>query len=246
MIVVEAEDSFLLITQPDHAHLSGELLGLWRAGGVPEHPRRPDLVFAAREHDNGWRETDAAPRWDRERNRPYDFLTTPREERIELWQRGTARFAGERPYAALLITHHALQLHRVHRDRQGEGWGDFMDYLKELERGLIEATGVSPEELAADYRLLDLADLISLAACNRWSEPFGRHGLRGSFRDGTVFLDPLPLAGATTFQVPCRRIPRRAYSGDADLGGELAAARWQELKVRVAGAGEREAVSPGP
>ncbi len=245
MIVVESETSFLLITQPDHAHLSGELLGLWWADGVPAHPRRPDLVFAAREHDNGWRETDAAPRWDRERNRPYDFLTTSREERIELWQRGTARFAGERPYAALLITRHAIELHRDRRDQAG--WRDFMEYLEELERGLIEATGVSPQDLAADYRLLDLADLISLAACNRWSEPFGRHGLRGSFRDGTVFLDPLPLAGATTFHVPCRRIPRRAYSGDADLGGELAAARWQELKVRVAGVEEkREAVSSGP
>ncbi|HVR95426.1 MAG TPA: DUF3891 family protein [Thermoanaerobaculia bacterium] len=242
MIVVESETSFLLITQPDHAHFSGELLGLWWADGIPEHPRRSDLVFAAREHDNGWRETDAAPRWDRERNRPYDFLTTSREERIEIWQRGTARFAGERPYAALLITHHALQLHRDRRDL--EGWGDFLEYLEELEQGLIEATGAAPEELAADYRLLDLADLISLAACNQWSQPFGRsfgsQGVRGSFRDGTVFLDPLPLAGATTFQVPCRRIPRRVYSGDADLGGELATARWQEMKVRVA------ALSSGP
>ncbi|HEX3131324.1 MAG TPA: hypothetical protein VH394_28565, partial [Thermoanaerobaculia bacterium] len=52
--------------------------------------------------------------------------------------------------------------------------------------------------------------------------------------DGTLHLDPLPLAGSTAFRIPCRRIPRRAYRGDADLGGELAGARWEELPVRVA------------
>jgi len=46
-------------------------------------------------------------------------------------------------------------------------------------------------------------------------------------------LSPFPLAGATTLQVPCRRIPNRPYRGDADLGGELATARWGELAVRV-------------
>ncbi len=48
-----------------------------------------------------------------------------------------------------------------------------------------------------------------------------------------IALDPFPLAGATTFRVPCRRIPVRAYRGDADLGGELATARWEEMTVRV-------------
>ena len=70
MIVVPEGATLLLVTQPDHAHLSGELLSLWRAGGLPENPRRADLLFAAREHDNGWREADAAPRWDAARGRP--------------------------------------------------------------------------------------------------------------------------------------------------------------------------------
>ena len=35
MIVVPEDSSFLLITQPGHAHLAGEILSLWRAGGLP-------------------------------------------------------------------------------------------------------------------------------------------------------------------------------------------------------------------
>ncbi|HEX9944398.1 MAG TPA: DUF3891 family protein [Thermoanaerobaculia bacterium] len=232
MIVVPEGSRLLLVTQPDHAHFSGELLSLWRAGGVPAHPRRDDLIFAAREHDNGWREADAAPRWDHGRGRPHDFLTLPRQERIEVWERGTCRFAAERPYAALLITRHALNLFAGRRAE--EGWAPFLDFLQDFERSLLGETGVPREALEADYRWIDLADQISLAACNRWREPVEHHGMRIAPGDGAVHLDPFPLAGATTFRVPCRRIPLRPYQGDADLGGELAAARWEELTVRVA------------
>jgi len=231
MIVYDEGETLLLITQPDHAHFAGELLALWRADGLPEHPRRAELLFAGREHDNGWREADAAPRWDAARGLPHDFLSTPREERIAIWERGTARFAGSHPYAALLTTRHAQTLHREHRGEPE--WRDFFDFLDELEEGLRAATGATEEELTADYRFLDLADLASLAVCNRWPEPFGRHGMTGAFRGDTLRLDPCPLAGATVFTIPCRRIPRRSYRGDADLGGELAAARWGELRVRV-------------
>jgi len=231
MIVASEQDSWRFVTQPDHAAFAAELLSLWRAEGVPEHPRRADLLFAVREHDNGWREADAAPRWDRERRRPHDFLTILRAARIEIWERGVSRFAGERPYAALLITRHAR---RLHRDRRGDAeWAGLLEMLDELERGLAEAAGAGEEEIAVDDRLLDRMDTLSLAACNGWTDPFERHGVHALLRDGALALDPFPLAGATTFRIPCRRIAQRDYGGDAALGGELAAARWSELTVRV-------------
>ena len=232
MIAVPEGPSFLLITQPDHAHLAGEILSLWRADGLPDNPRRDDLLFAAREHDNGWREADAAPRWDAERGRPHDFMTLPARERIEIWERGVCRFAAERPYASLLIARHALNLFGGRRGE--EGWDRLLGFLEDFENGLIEQTGVEPETLEEDYRWIDLADQVSLAACAQWRQPAGRHGVRIVPIDGAIGLDPFPLAGATTFRVACRRIPARAYRGDADLGGELAAARWEERTVRIA------------
>lgn len=235
MIVYGEETSWLVVTQPDHAHFAGELLALWRGDGLPEHPRRDDILFAAREHDNGWREADAAPRWDGERGRPHDFLSMPWGDRVAIWERGTARFAGSRPYAALLIVRHAWNLHRSHPAPER---AELLSYLEELQEGLLGEVEGGEAELAADYRFVDLADSISLTACSHWREPFEHAGVRGRFMDGTMCLDPFPLAGATTFTVPCRRIPRRAYRGDADLGGELAAARWGEMRVRVARWGE--------
>ncbi|HEX5758743.1 MAG TPA: DUF3891 family protein [Thermoanaerobaculia bacterium] len=238
MIVVDEGSSFLLVTQPDHARFSGELLSLWRADGLPAHPRRADLLFAAREHDNGWREADAAPRWDAARGRPHDFTSLPAADRVEIWERGVARYAGSRPYAALLIVRHALQLFG---ERRGDpGWEGLFALLDELAAELFATTGAGAEELAADYRFLDLADLASLAVCSHWLEPFRRHDLEGRPAPGRLALDPFPLAGATTFAVPCRRVPRRVYGGDADLGGALAAARWERLAVKVVEPAGRE------
>ena len=234
MIVVDDSTDYQVITQTDHARFAGELLSLWRSDGLPDHPRRADLLFAAREHDNGWREADAAPAVDPERGRPHDFLTLPDAERAEIWRRGTARFAERRPYPALLITLHALNV--LGGMGGGRRWKALLAQLAERRDELLAATGVAAAEAAADYRFIDLTDGLSLAACNRWRDPFERAGVRGRYdrEIHTLYLHPFPLAGATTFQVPTRRIPRRRYAGDADLGGALAAATWGDLAVRVA------------
>jgi hypothetical protein len=243
MIVRDEGTDLLLVTQTDHARFAGELLSLWRGDGLPDHPRRNDLLFAAREHDNGWRETDAAPRCNPETGRPYDFLELPRAERSDIWRRGTGRFETKRPYAALMITLHALAIFReppAAGEPDGrnadEAWEQMIVELTERKERLLEATGAEPAAAAADYRFVDLADVLSLTTCNGWRDPVARPGLKARYDPEirTLYLEPFPLAGATTFHVSARRIPKRRYDGDADLGGALAAARWDELHVRVA------------
>ena len=83
MIVATAGHQLQIVTQGDHARFAAELLSLWRADDLPEHPRRDDLLFAVREHDNGWLEADAAPRVDRATGRPHGFETIPIAPRQE-------------------------------------------------------------------------------------------------------------------------------------------------------------------
>ncbi len=232
MIVVDEGSRLLVITQPDHAFFAAELLALWRRDGLPEHPRRQELLFATREHDNGWREADAAPRAAPATGQPVDFRTLPRETRIEIWRRGASRYATERPYAAALISRHALAIHRRHTT--DPDWSECLRELRERYEELRSRLSLEAAAIASDYRFLDLADQISLTVCSRWSEPHERHRVRFRFEQGTLFLRPFPLAGATTFRIRCRRIPARAYRGDADLGAELAAARWSDWIVRAA------------
>lgn len=233
MIVVEDPESYVLITQSDHAHLAGSIVKLWRADGLSENPRRDDILFAAREHDCGWREADAVPALDsassREGTRPHDFLSLPNEPRIEIWRRSTERWVDERPYAALLITHHARTLLS---DRPG--FEALNQELDERYETLLEASSADPDRAEADYRFIHLGDLVSLALCNRWSDPIDRLGMSlWPGENHSLALHPFPLAGATSFTVSYRRIPRRTYTGDADLATELATARWQTLTVRL-------------
>lgn len=243
MIIAPFRGQLLAVTQNDHAHFAGELLALWRADGLPDHPRRPELLFAAREHDNGWAEIDSAPMCSSS-GRALDFMTVSQDTRQEIWRRGTRRYLERDPYAALLIVRHAIHLHRS--QRHDPAWSELFAEWDDHVADLLEETGVEEEAVSDDYRWIELCDLLSLAVCNRWTRELECHGVSGGLEPdgegdksgaapgGTLVLEPFPLAGATTFRVACRLIPDRRYSGDSDLAIELATARWIHYVVRVA------------
>jgi hypothetical protein len=234
MIVVHDGPSWLLVTQNDHAHFSGELLSLWRSDGLPDHPRRDDIVFAAREHDNGWREADSAPRVDRESGEPHGFLSLPAADRIEIWRRGIHRHRERRPYAALLIHQHALTLHASFG--AGDEYAELLEEVRASRDRLLEAIGIDESVLLDDYPWIQLTDALSLVACGCFEGDRERVGRRFWRENGELVIHPLPLAGATRFRIPCRRIERRRYTGDVDLATDLARARWDTIEVRVRGA----------
>lgn len=243
MILSAQDGRLLVVTQNDHAHLAAELLTLWRRDGLPEHPRRRQILLAAREHDNGWREADSAPRCDGQTGRPLDFVNVPQELRREIWRRGVERFqnrsAGPRSaglgdlWVTLLILQHAIHLHRSLGD--DAEWAPLLEEWRQLRGELLQESAAESEDLAADYRWVELSDLLSLGLCSGWSRQIDLHGYRIELEPGgELHLDPFPFAGATTFRVACRSIEDRAYGGDAALGVELATARWRQLEVRVA------------
>lgn len=234
MIVVHDGPSLLLVTQNDHAHFSGELLSLWRADGLPGHPRRDDIVFAAREHDNGWREADSAPRVDRSSGEPHGFLSLPAPDRVEIWRRGIRRYREQRPYAALLIHQHALALHASFG--AGDEYAELLEEVRASRDQLLEATGISESALLDDYPWIQLTDALSLVACRCFDGDRERAGRRFWRENGDLVIHPLPLAGATRFRIPCRRIEPRRYTRDVDLATDLARARWDTIEVRVRGA----------
>lgn len=232
MIVTATESGWRCITQPDHAHLSRELLALWRDDHLPDHPRREALLDAVLEHDNGWREADAAPRLHSSEARPHDFVSHPDQDRLEVWRRGIERYSVERPYVAVLILEHALYLHG---NRRGSAaWDEFLCELEARRDELATAAGVDLLTLHSDYRWLHIVDLLSLAVCADWRAPFERWGIRGRWRPDTLEISPFPLAGTTHFSVPCRRLPRGEYASDSAVSVALAACSWRRFTFRVA------------
>jgi hypothetical protein len=229
VIVVDEGEELRIVTQPDHARFAAELLSLWRSDGLPDHPRRDQLLFAVREHDNGWREADAAPRIDPTTQRFYDFTDFPEADRREVWMRGILRFAQSHPYVALLVAEHAERLHQHSRP----GWRELLGQIAALRQEWLDRAGLDPAQVRADYRYLNLADALSLAYCTGRREPLERHSLTARVEGDTLRLDPFPLAGATTFQIPARRIANRPYASDFQAASALARAHWGRIPARV-------------
>lgn len=214
MIVRSTGPSLHLITQPDHAALARRVMERW----VPLHDaeRRASILLAIEEHDNGWREPDAAPLVDPADGRVYDFIRVPAAVRQGVWPRGVLRLAEDDEWAAALVAHHAVTVYD--RYRSDAEWSGFFPQMEELRDRLVTSAAKNAAQLAHDYAFVRIGDLISLIFCTYWDEPqtFDRWTFT---RDGDrVLVSPDALAGREVpIAVNARAIAARRYTDDEDL-----------------------------
>jgi hypothetical protein len=208
-------EDWLVITQPEHAALSGRLAQAWAA--LPEP--RAETLLAAYEHDNGHARTDANGHWNPTTGEVQDFRSAPPETRAAIAQRGVERLAAESPYAALLVAIHFGQ-----HEAKGQ-------LLARLSANPAMAAHATPERIDAAYQLLQACDVLSLAVCLGIAQfgtsketpafrPAGQSLLDMTFHhrgDGTVGLDPWPFAPErVAARITARVLPARRYdSADA-------------------------------
>jgi hypothetical protein len=220
MIIRPDAGALTFITQHDHARLAADLLAHWTADGFEGHPRRDDLLRAAREHDAGWREIDdEAPAFDTTRGAALDFIGAPDEVKQSVWPRAIERVADASPYAAALIAQHAIAVYD--RYAGAPAWRGFFDDLG-VRRDLARArTSCSADDLQRDYRFLGVVDLLSLAFCNAWTDVHERNACRVRYAGGGIDVN-LPLfAGPVPLRIRVRRLPDRSYASAADLRAAL-------------------------
>jgi hypothetical protein len=227
MIVRDERDSFVLITQPDHAQLSEAIIAAVRSEPPLDGPARRTILVATREHDNGWTEVDAYPTVDPVTGRPCDFMSGPAPVKHELWLRGIARAAKSDGLAGALVAEHALT---VYGYRRGEaGWAPFFSTIEGMRDTLLQRlgmfSGASRDTFDAYYRCVRLGDMFSLQFCNAWTDPSTTLGYRAEMQGTTLLISPDPFAGATVaLRVVGHRIPARRYRDDAQVRTAIAAA----------------------
>lgn len=245
-------EDWLLIAQPDHAALCGLFAERWscpHAGLALGEPREL-VIFAAREHDNGWAEWEAAPTVDPEAARPRHFTEMPVREILPIWRRGPRRAADRDPYAGLLVSLHAMRLlgprfasgRDAPQDR--EDLRRFLEQTEGFQAEAREALGLPEAVVAAHSRLIATWDRLSLLIC---CGPIPAATLEGvPARGGAIpvkviptgersaALEPYPFAGrALALGVPARRVPSRPYATSEALREALAVASAETLQFTL-------------
>lgn len=235
MIARSIDGRLHLITQPDHARLARQIME--RAAPLAGHPRKDSILLAIGEHDNGWREEDAAPAIDPASGRVFDFVSAPLAVRHGVWPRGVARLAAD-PWAAALVAQHALTIYD--RFRSDAAWTAFFATMTTA-RGTLLGVSAQPgagdlDTLVDDYQFLRLGDLISLAFCTgstetQWFGPWTVHP-----SSDRVEVKPDPFGGAAVpVEIEARTIPDRAYRSDQDLRDAIASSSTTTLSGTILG-----------
>lgn len=231
MIVRPAGADVHLITQPDHAQLAATIIE--HAVTLAARPRRDAILLAVAEHDNGWAEEDAAPIVNPATGRVADFVNVTLAVRHRVWPRAIHRLE-EHPWTAALVAQHALVVYD--RYRWEADWTPFFEGMTSARDSLLEASGLTFDELVSDYEFVRLADLISLVFCMAitQTQQFGHWTVQ--FFGDRVAVTPDPFGNLTIpIEVGARALRDQPFRSDDDLRAALAAAKSVTVRGTVSG-----------
>ncbi len=186
---------FLLITQDDHARLSGQLAEHFGNGRFAAPRPRRQVIDAIAMHDSGWPLHDDSPTLNAD-GFPLHVFESPIEISTRVWAESVRRAADVDLYTGLLVSLHVLSLsamtqrhetperfdeHRQELFLLNQFQQDQIELQDDLRRrvglrtdiplrlGLAQfpdAAGDEQEELLAfNYKLLKLMDRLSLELC---------------------------------------------------------------------------------
>jgi hypothetical protein len=228
VLLREDGDAVVCIGQPAHAWLSGQLARAWAL--EPVEPRE-EVCLAADQHDLGMAEWDALPELNRATGRPYSFMEMPLATHLRLWTAAPARMLTQSRYEALLVSMHGTALYEM-RDlaRMSAADADSVRTYLAGQRALQESlgTGLDPDEVRRNQRLLWIWDFLSLGLCLRWE---GRSVEGVTLRRDTI--EPWPFAGDRVLLRTDGRRLEGSFDDEERMRVALAEAPWVELRFEL-------------
>lgn len=251
-------DGLVVIGQPAHAWVSGQLARAWGNARFGAVAPREAVCLGAEQHDVGWTAWEGAPARNPRTGHPYTFLELPTGVHLRLWSAAAPAALTQSRYAALLVSLHGTGLYERHdytRDTPEEAQGvrDFLARSYALQEELLTslradpayAPHATPEAIARNRRLVAVWDALSLALCMglRGERTFpGVPAATGAETltlapvgdDPTrVAVDPWPF-GADAVRLVCegRRLPE-SFDDDESMRAALARAPWVTIETHL-------------
>jgi hypothetical protein len=95
---------WLLVSQVEHARISGELVRHWR------EEFSPDVAESIAHHDDGWASWETEPKLNPSLGAPYSFLEMPLAESLVIWDNSIAAARKFGPLAGYIVAGHFYNL----------------------------------------------------------------------------------------------------------------------------------------
>ena len=247
-------EAVIVIGQPAHAWVSGQLARAWGNDRFGQFEPWEEVCLAAEQHDVGMAAWDARPTLNAATGLPYSFYEIPRSQHIGLWSGAASLVLPQSRYAALLVSLHGTGLYEAYDPATGsaDDHRAVQDYLArarsfqdELLRSLRAdsryCTYAAPEVVARNRRLVARFDGISLALCHALDFQHVHEGVPTADGEstitatpvdgepGTYVLDPWPFRSQTVDLVyEGRRLDGR-FTDEKQMRAALARAPWVTL-----------------
>ncbi len=236
MIITKTRKEVIAIKQEDHAAFAGFLLERWSDHGFKHDERREAIIRATGQHDNGWKEFDAAPRIDEKTGLPVDFRKITPEEIHDIWMRGSQRFVVEEPYVAMLITHHAYSLHEHAHNNRSDIWKDFFVTLARQRAFLRDSMGLTHNDIEHGYSFLRMADWFSLKYCTEpklgAARPAQYAGYKLVREEDEFRFRPYPFIDHDIrYELPVYVLNKKGYKSTAEAQEDLAEPEMREITL---------------
>jgi hypothetical protein len=226
MLLRRDGDDVIVIGQPAHAWLSGQLARAWR-----DVEPREEVCLAAEQHDLGMAEWDRNPKLNPDTGLPRSFMELELDDHLDIWWRAAPLVLTQSRYAAVLVSMHGTALYeRRNLDKlepdDREKVQRFLDGQRELQARLMAE--FDEEQVRRNQRLVWAWDSLSLGLLLDWA-PFEVHGI--AVGNGT--LDPWPFSSPhLTVRSEGRRLTGR-FEDEDEMRRALAAAPWESLEFSL-------------
>ncbi|MEA2980849.1 MAG: hypothetical protein QOF09_2672 [Alphaproteobacteria bacterium] len=238
----ESDGSIVMITQNDHAQLSGLFAAHWGNASFETPRPHASLVKAAMFHDRGWIRYETSPHINPETGKTPNYREVPNDPgQLEAFAWAGEWLSKIDAYAGLMISKHRTGL--------WQGRYGVISYPPAIQRGTLPppiqsfianseaqqkdaAAALDQGELSVNYNLLQVWDMISLYLCSTEHlkedriEPVpvsysGKPGVAmrlTPLEAHTVALDPYPFdQPSLTTNVIFRRLTQNKFRDSAEL-----------------------------
>lgn len=238
----ESDGSIVMITQNDHAQLSGLFAAHW-GNDTFEKPRPyASLVRAAMFHDRGWIRYETGPQLNPETGKTPNYREVPNDRtQLEAFEWAGDWLSAIDPYAGLMIAKHRSGLWQgrygaiTHPPaiQRGTLAPDIQALIARSEaKQKVAAEKLDAREIAINYNLLQVWDMMSLYICSTEvlkpdriePVPVAYSGAAGvpmtltPLQSNTIALHPYPFdQPSLTTNVIFRRLTQTKFKDSAEL-----------------------------